>query len=88
MKWSRAERMRENLAMLDIELLPEDLELLGQLERNESCFGVDPRTFVGSYIKSGSVLGILLADDKIEVPRRNLHSGSSFLAQICIGPVL
>lgn len=45
-KSSRAEHMRENLDALNIELLPEDLEMLAQLDRNESCFGVDPRTFV------------------------------------------
>lgn len=45
-KSSSTEHMRENLAALDIELSPEDLELLSQLDRNESCFGVDPRTFV------------------------------------------
>lgn len=45
-KASSAGHMAQNLAVDDFVLADDDVAAIAQLDRNESCFGVDPRTFV------------------------------------------
>lgn len=45
-KASRPGHMRENLALDDFALDPEDMAKVAALDRNAGCFGFDPRTFV------------------------------------------
>lgn len=45
-KASSLAHMAQNLALDDFVLSDQDLAAMGELDRGESCFGVDPRTFV------------------------------------------
>lgn len=45
-KASSAAHMRENIEISDIALSASEFAQIRQLDRNKSCFGVDPRTFV------------------------------------------
>jgi 2,5-diketo-D-gluconate reductase A len=45
-KASSAQHMAENLKAMDFALADADMAEIAKLERNTSCFGIDPRTFV------------------------------------------
>jgi 2,5-diketo-D-gluconate reductase A len=45
-KASTAQHLAENLGAVDFELGSGEMIQIGNLDRNTSCFGIDPRTFV------------------------------------------